>query len=454
MSRAIEICVWLAGTVTTVMATEGVCFAQRSQSRFDDHSVMVRFEAGTDEIDRQIAQIVAGGEIEWESQYVWGICLIRLHQPGAVRTVEMLRGLSSLRYAELCPVGDLLSAGCSNPSVPNDTLYGQQWALKNTGQFGGTAGSDIDVECAWTITKGAGQTIGVIDNGFGSITTGAEFGGQLWTNNAELNGIAGVDDDGNGFKDDVHGYDFNMDSGDIFGGSHGTQCAGLIVAKRNNTTGISGVAPDARAMILKVSPTPPTGFEPATPAHFMKAVEYAYEFGVRIFSISKLYEDYSQAWYDHCKDMGDLGVLFVVGAGNTGVDLDLYVGTGYVPATFGTLSNVITVAGSSPKDQLCSAAADGFSSNHGSTVCLLAAPSSYMLSTGHYQNSVQEYVNEGGTSFGTPCVAAVAAMVRSVYPTWTPAQIKTRIGNSARSVTGMGAFTQTGGVLNAWNAVQ
>jgi serine protease len=129
-------------------------------------------------------------------------------------------------------------------TVPNDASYTQQWSLNNTGQNGGVAGADIDAELAWDITTGgltaAGDTIvvAVIDGGFQM--NHPDLAMNYYVNRSEIPGN-GQDDDGNGYVDDVSGWDAYADDGTIPSDQHGTHVSGIIGAKGNNVFVVCGV---------------------------------------------------------------------------------------------------------------------------------------------------------------------------------------------------------------------
>lgn len=144
-------------------------------------------------------------------------------------------------------------------TVPNDPLFDTQWQYINTGQLpNGVLDADLDIEFAWDITTGgvtsAGDTIVacIIDDGLNP--NHSDFGDNLWVNHAEIPDN-NIDDDNNGYVDDIHGYDIWDDDGDPLTTSnfddHGTPVAGIVGAKGNNGVGVSGVNWDVKLMIIR-----------------------------------------------------------------------------------------------------------------------------------------------------------------------------------------------------------
>ncbi len=140
-------------------------------------------------------------------------------------------------------------------TIPNDTQFGQQWQYINTGQSGGTAGADIDMDLAWDTTTGGMTAQGdeivvcVIDDGID--ITHPDIAPNMWYNTAEIPNN-GIDDDSNGFIDDYRGWDTGSDDDSVNdGGGHGTPVAGIVGAKGNNNVGVAGVNWDVKLMIVQ-----------------------------------------------------------------------------------------------------------------------------------------------------------------------------------------------------------
>ena len=250
-------------------------------------------------------------------------------------------------------------------AAPND-LSPSLWGLHNEGQDGGTPDADIDAPKAWPITKGSrdgGPIIAVLDTG--QDLDHPDLKDNLWTNAGEIPGD-GIDNDGNGVIDDVHGYDAVLDNGDPTAGhSHGTHCAGTIGATGDNAEGIVGVNWEAQVMPIKIFPD---DGEATTAATILRAVEYADKMGARITSNS-----WTGAGYNPIvqQALGQSPALHIFAAGNEARDNDL---TPSYPASF-NLDNQIVVAASDRNDKLANF------SCYGDESVDLAAPGVEILST-------------------------------------------------------------------------
>jgi subtilisin family serine protease len=235
---------------TTTPATQS---AQSKARPFVPGEILVRFrgESAGLAAEAAVASLTAveGGEIPVRIERARGLEIVRGLRLARVSAAETERALTALRarpdvlYAEPNYVRHKLS-------VPNDPQYPQQWAFKNNTQFGGGPGADIDAEQAWDITKGDHSVVvGVVDEGID--INHQDLQSNIWTNAGEIAGN-GIDDDGNGYVDDVHGWDFFHNDASVYDGTpsesgieatdaHGTHVAGIIGAAGNNGVGIASI---------------------------------------------------------------------------------------------------------------------------------------------------------------------------------------------------------------------
>ena len=245
-------------------------------------------------------------------------------------------------------------------TTPGDPSFYLQWGLANRGQkvngISGTAGADLDAPSAWDITTGGEQVVvAVIDTGCD--LNHPDLAANIWTNPGEIPGN-GIDDDGNHYVDDVHGWDFaDQDNNPQDATGHGTHVAGIIGAESDNSRGVAGVAWRVRIMPLRFMNT----FEEGTIADAVEAIDYALAMGAKIINCSWGSSSYSRTLQNV---MSNADALFVCAAGNNAQDTDVHP---FYPAAF-DVENLISVAASDAKDRLA------WFSNFGSRTVDVAAP--------------------------------------------------------------------------------
>ncbi|HWQ62830.1 MAG TPA: S8 family peptidase, partial [Methanospirillum sp.] len=321
----------------------------------------------------------------------------------------------------------------SSTIKPNDPEYPKLWGLHNTGQtpFNGTAGADISAEEAWGVATGSHDiVVAVLDSGVDY--SHPDLTENIWTNEKEIPDN-GIDDDGNGYIDDVHGWNFQgKNNTPIDENGHGTHCAGIIGAVGNNNIGVTGINWHVRIMPLRFMDSTGNGYI----SDAVSAIQYANQMGADVISCSWSGNENSQALKDA---MAASSAVIVCASGNGGSNDDT---TPLYPATF-TGSNMITVAASDSNDNLASF------SNYGVSTVNIAAPGVEIAST--YPGNKYAYMS--GTSMATPYVAGVAALLKAVKPTLSNSQIKDAILSSADSIPNMTGKISTGGRLNAYRTL-
>ena len=314
----------------------------------------------------------------------------------------------------------------------NDPAIKKNWGLLGTNGI-----SDINIDKAWRITQGSKKVVvAVIDTGID--INHPDIKNNLWVNDAEKNGKPGVDDDGNGCIDDIHGCNFITGTGNLTDNhGHGTHIAGIIGAERGNGIGTSGVSPKVSLMILKY-------YDPKSPGtdnlkNTIKAIHYAIDKKVDIINYSGGGLDYSQFEYDAVKRANDAGIIFVAAAGNEKSNSDK---AHYYPANY-NLPNIISVTAINPDANVLQ------SSNYGMKTVHIAAPGEAIYSTvpgGRYGTMT-------GTSQATAFVTGVAALLRANNPDMDYKRIKTQILATADARHSVFSKTQTSGILNSWAAL-
>lgn len=350
---------------------------------------------------------------------------------------DVLNTLNSLPQVEYAEPNYLLQASdIANTNAVSDPLYGQLWGMRNSGQtIDGVPGkSDIDIkaENAWAITKGSSSVVvAVIDTGID--ISHPDLQDRIWKNPGEIAGD-NIDNDSNGYVDDVNGWDFyNLDN-TVYdasdGDQHGTHVSGTI-AGTANTTGVIGAAPNIKIMPLKFI-GPYGGYL----SDAVLAINYAKAKGIKVSNNSWGGGGFSQTLSDAIKNSNS---LFVAAAGNNGENADT---TPMYPAAY-DLPNILSVAAINNQGNLASF------SNYGVKSVDIAAPGVSVLSS--VPGGAYDYYS--GTSMATPHVSGVASLVLSRNSSSTPATIKDAIVKTVTPLSSLTGIVGTGGLLNAGSAV-
>ncbi|WP_409478661.1 S8 family serine peptidase [Pseudobdellovibrio sp. HCB154] len=323
--------------------------------------------------------------------------------------------------------------------APTDPLYVQTWGLSNVGQADpknqvGVAGVDINAERAWEIQTGTREKIiAVIDTGIDY--THPDLVDNMWVNESEKNGKAGVDDDNNGVVDDVYGYNAITGTGNAKDDQgHGSHCAGTIGARANNGIGVAGVNWNVRMMAVKFLDAGGSG----SLADAIKAIDYATKMGAHVMSNSWGGGGFSQTLMDAIKRSNEAGAIFIAAAGNEYNNND---NSPTYPSTY-QVENVMSVAA------IDNRGAKADFSNYGKKTVHLGAPGVNVMST-----TGGSYKSFSGTSMATPHVAGVAALLWANEPNLTAAQVKERLIATVRPLASMKGKTRTGGMVDAYGAL-
>jgi subtilisin family serine protease len=323
--------------------------------------------------------------------------------------------------------------------TPSDTDFTKQWGLNNDGKNSGswwsrgTAGVDINAIKAWAVTKGTKDIkIAVIDTGVDY--KHSDLAKNIMVNEAELNGTAGVDDDGNGYIDDTYGYDFaNGDADPMDGHGHGTHCAGVIGAS-HDAKGIAGVMANVQLLPIKFLTDKGSGdLEGA-----IKSIDYAISRGVNVMSNSWGGGGRSQALFDAVERAQEAGIIFIAAAGNENNDNDAKPS---YPASY-KLDNVVSVGAMDGKGKRASF------SNYGANSVHVFAPGVNIYST----VSNNKYKKMSGTSMACPHVAGVAGLLLASEPNLSYTDIKNRLMNTSVSSSELGPYTASG-YVDAYDAL-
>ena len=357
-------------------------------------------------------------------------------RPGhtATHAISALERSPGVRWAERNHYVSL------NATTPDDPLFAQDWGLHNTGQvvqsLTGTADADIDAPEAWDQTTGSSDVVvAVVDTGVDY--SHDDLAANIWTNPGETGGgkeSNGVDDDGNGYVDDWHGWNFGLDTNDPMDAvGHGTHVAGTIGAAGDNGTGVTGVNWNVQIMPLRVADAGGNLSDAAVAAAFA----YAGSMGARVVNASLGGAYTSPA--ELAAINGAPNTLFVVSSGNSNLNIK---STAISPCTL-PAANILCVGATGPTDTRASF------SNYAPTQVDIAAPGVNILST----LPGDQYGYYNGTSMASPHVAGVAALVFAAYPTRSVAAVVAAILNGADRKSGLTTSFASGRRLNAAGAL-
>jgi subtilisin family serine protease len=313
--------------------------------------------------------------------------------------------------------------------VPNDSRYSEQIA---------DALTPIRAPSAWDVrTDASNVVVGVVDSGVDY--THPDLAANMWVNSGEIAGN-GIDDDGNGYIDDIHGVNAVSDNGDPDDDNfHGTHCAGTIGAVGNNGIGVTGIAWQTKIMALKFL----DGTGSGSLANALQVLDYALDMKSRGVNLRLLNNSwggggYSSLLQDRINALKAAGVVFVAAAGNSGTDNDIEP---FYPANF---SGVVSVAATRKDDELANF------SCYGPTTVDIGAPGVNILST----MPGGEYALLGGTSMATPHVVGALALLLGQVPSLTVDEAIARLLATADPVQSLEGVTQSGRRLNVDNLLR
>ena len=398
---------------------------KESASKFERRSVRAKLGAkisdmNSDEIDDRYRNLLKGRMAKFE-----------LDRMTVKEALAKLKGNPAVLYAE----PDYIV----HPAVtPDDSRYDELWGLHNTGQTGGSVDADIDAPEAWETTTGSKDVvIGVIDTGIDY--NHPDLAANMWVNPNEIPGD-GIDNDGNGYVDDVHGINAIDGSGNPMDtGGHGTHVAGTIGAAGNNAEGVVGVNHEVSMIGCKF-----LGSEGGTTSDAIECINYFVELkqnGINVRATNNSWGGggYSQALADALTASEAEDILFIAAAGNDAYDNDETASypTGYDHDT------VMGIASTTHTDAM-----SGFS-QWGLTTIDMGAPGSAILSTTP-NNTYSVY---SGTSMATPHVTGAAALVWSLNPELTALEMKALLMSTGDANADLAGKTVSGNRLNVNTAL-
>ncbi len=423
--------------------------AQRTiMGQFVPNELIIKFKAGTSEksrvqmfsfINGKVAEHIVTNAMQSAGDED-GVYLVNTNTD-VFAAIARMKGESDIAYAEPNWI-------YTHTVVSNDPYYtnGSLWGMYGTStspanQYGSQAGS------AWAAGHSGSSTVyvGVIDEG--AMFNHEDLGANFWINSFDP--VNGRDDDGNGYIDDVHGWDFDGNNNTTFDGvgdDHGTHVSGTIGAVGGNGKGVAGVNWAVTIISAKF-----LGANGGTTANAIKAIDYITDLktrhGLNIVATNNSWGGggFSQGLQDAITRAGSADILFIAAAGNNSSNNDA---TANYPSNYNN-ANIIAVASITSTGGLSSF------SNYGATQVDIGAPGSGIYSTipastgrKNNQTIVSSYASYSGTSMATPHVTGAAALYASTHPASTAAQIKAAILNSAVPTTSLSGKCVTGGRLN------
>lgn len=360
--------------------------------------------------------------------------IVVIKRPVFEITSSVVKNLSQNEAIEIIEPNYIYRAN----KTPNDPMLGQLWGMNNIGQKDsdkqpGVAGVDVGALQAWDIETGSRDVVvAVIDTGVDY--NHADLASNMWTNDAELNGQKGVDDDGNGVIDDVYGYNAITNSGDPKDDhGHGSHCAGTIGAKGDDGKGLVGVAWNTRIMAVKFLDANGGGSLEGA----IRGIDYATKMGAKIMSNSWGGGGESQTLKEAIERSNKANALFVAAAGNEASNND---SNPSFPASY-RVANVLSVAAIDNKGQIASF------SNYGKNSVHVGAPGVNIVSS-----TTAGYDSWSGTSMATPHVSGIAALVASHDKSLSNVELKNRIITTARPIAGLRGKSRAG-LANAYFAL-
>jgi subtilisin family serine protease len=435
-----------ADNTTTAPVADAPAFAAAPAAPgFVPGEVIVKFRAGTSSAARGMALQHANAAVRERIVTATmrrrgdaeGLTVVHSGM-GTGAALERLKNNPNVEYAEPNYI-------YQHSAVSNDTYFnsGQLWGMYGVGTSPANVyGSGAAVAWAANHTDCSTVYVGIIDEGY--MFTHADLAANAAVNPGEVAGN-GVDDDGNGYVDDVRGWDFDGNNNTVFDGTaddHGTHVAGTIGGVGGNGIGVAGVCWNVKLLSGKF-----LGRNGGTTANAVKAVDYFTDLktrhGLNLVATSNSWGGggFSQALQDAIGRANNADILFIAASGNSSYNCET---SSCYPGEYPN-PNVISVG------SITSSGAISSFSNYGSTTVDIGAPGSSVVSTVPASSKgsvVSAYASYSGTSMAAPHVSGAAALYAAYHPGSSAATIKNAILSTALPTPSLAGKTLTGGRLN------
>ena len=345
-----------------------------------------------------------------------------------IDTIEKLKAMPNIEYAE--PNYNVYEF-----SEPNDTYYqnGKQAVLD---LIGAKKLGDFDIDCS-------DVAVGVMDSGIQ--TNHEDLIDNIWVNTGEIVGD-GIDNDGNGYIDDIYGWNCGDSNGDVsYVDEHGVHVAGIVSAATNNSKGVASIARNAKIASIKIF----NSSKNTKLSYIIDGINYAKKNDINIINCSFGGTGWGDKTVESFKSVFEAvpNIFFVIAAGNIATSTpqpDNDQTAVYPSQLTKDLDNVISVANTTSSDELSS------TSHYGATSVDIAAPGTVIYST----IPTSSYGTMSGTSMATPMVASAVAVMRAVNPNISAKEIKETLCSSSDKLSALTGKVISGGRLNAYNAVK
>ncbi|HKY06299.1 MAG TPA: S8 family peptidase [Blastocatellia bacterium] len=458
LSLSVVAASFIPGTSAATKAA-GKVAGDKSRPRYVENQVLIKFKQGAEPVvtgdfidDRMLPLPKAKARAVGARDLVERAGLYVLELDASISVEEAVRQASADPRVEYAEPNYLYYTAETRPNDPN---FSDMWGLFNPNCDdcnNPNPRADIGAVAAWDITTGSPDlVVGVIDSG--ADLAHPDLAPNAWVNPNEIAGNL-IDDDRNGYVDDINGWNFADDENKVFNNAsvdfHGTHVAGTIGAAGNNRIGVTGVAWNVKLMSLKfLGKKKGTG----STADAVAAIEYAIDqrrrgVNLRVLNASWGGEGESLALREAIAAAGEAGILVVCAAGNDSSDTDI---TPEFPTAWSKdLNTLISVAAINQTGMLADF------SNFGRRTVDVAAPGYQILSLyPHDPERAPEggYTVANGTSMATPHVSGVAVLVWSAEPGLTPAQVKRRIVSTSEPTVMLSSGISSAGQVNAYNAL-